>query len=105
MPLRHHGGITERNRPTLQTNGADDPSSLRLASLRSMYATEYNSDAARVPWRTKGGSRWGEENVMQFKRADEAVEFWLGRVLPSKHNTSAPDMIFGRFSSSPANGK
>ena len=78
---------------------------LPFASLRSMYATEYNSDAARVTWRTRGGSRWGEENVMQFKRADEAVEFWLGRVLPSKHNTSAPDMIFGRFSSSPANGK
>ncbi len=81
------------------------PAGLPFASLRSMYATEYNSDAARVAWRTKGGSRWGEENVMQFKSAGEIAELWLGRVLPSKHNTSAPDMIFGRFSSQTPNGR
>lgn len=81
------------------------PNNLPFAALRSMYATEYNSDAARVAWRGKGGSRWGEDNVMQFKSASNAVELWLGRVFPSKHNTSAPDMIFGRFSSSAVNGK
>ncbi len=81
------------------------PGNLPFAALRSMYATEYNADAARVTWRTKGGSRWGEDNVMQFKSANNAVEFWLGRLIPSKHNTSAPDMIFGRFSSKASDGK
>lgn len=81
------------------------PDNLPFATLRSMYATEYNSDAARVAWRTKGGSRWGEDHVMQFKNASNAVEFWLGRIVPSKHNTSAPDMIMGRFSTKAPNGR
>ena len=31
-----------------------------------------------------------------FKRAS-AVEVWAGRVVPSRHNTSAPDMILRDF--------
>ena len=68
------------------------PRDLPFASLRSMYATEFNSDVARVAWR-KGREGWGESPVMTFKGA-EATELWAGRMIPSTHNTSAPDMVF-----------
>jgi len=34
---------------------------------------------------------------MSFKRAG-TVELWAGRSVPSRHNTSAPDMVFRDFS-------
>jgi hypothetical protein len=30
------------------------------------------------------------------------TEIWAGRVVPSLHNKSAPDMVFGHFSDKPA---
>jgi hypothetical protein len=33
---------------------------------------------------------------MDFKRAG-AVEVWAGRIVPSRHNTSAPDMVMRDF--------
>lgn len=72
------------------------PRDLPFASLRSMYITDINNDAARVAFKPRNGQRWGEAHVMDFKSAD-ATEFWLGRTTASKHNTSAPDMIFGAF--------
>lgn len=76
------------------------PRDLPFASLRSMYVTDVNNDAARVAWRPKGGQRWGEAHILDFKDA-QAVEFWAGRTFASKHNTSAPDMVFGRFRADP----
>jgi hypothetical protein len=76
------------------------PRNLPFASLRSMYITDINNDAARVAFKPKNAQRWGEAHVMDFKSAD-ASEFWLGRTLPSKHNTSAPDMILGKFKPEP----
>jgi hypothetical protein len=72
------------------------PRNLPFASLRSMYITDINNDASRVAFKPKDGKRWGEAHVMDFKNAD-ATEFWLGRTTISKHNTSAPDMILGKF--------
>ncbi|MDB5572323.1 MAG: hypothetical protein JWN93_3506 [Hyphomicrobiales bacterium] len=72
------------------------PRDLPFASLRSMYITDGNNDAARIAWKPKGGQRWGEAHIMDFKGAD-ATEVWAGRTTASRHNTSAPDMIFGRF--------
>ncbi|MBX9757320.1 MAG: hypothetical protein K2Y29_00985 [Beijerinckiaceae bacterium] len=72
------------------------PRNLPFASLRSMYITDINNDAARVAFKPKNAQRWGEAHVMDFKSAD-ASEFWLGRTTASKHNTSAPDMILGKF--------
>lgn len=72
------------------------PKGLPFATIRSMYATELNSDASQVAWRTKGGLGWGEAPVMSFAGA-EATEFWLGRRVPSRHNLSAPDMILSHF--------
>jgi hypothetical protein len=68
-----------------------------FAALRSMFVSEGNSDVARVGWRTKDSERWLQEPVMDFKRAN-AAELWTGRLVPSRHNTSAPDMVFRDFS-------
>jgi len=68
-----------------------------FAALRSMFVSEGNSDVARIGWRAKDNQLWREEPVMSFKRAN-AAELWTGRLVPSRHNTSAPDMVFRDFS-------
>jgi hypothetical protein len=68
-----------------------------FAALRSMFVTEVNADVAQVAWRTPGGKAYETAPIMSFARA-EALELWAGRRLPSRHNTSAPDMIFRAFS-------
>jgi hypothetical protein len=77
------------------------PNGLPFASLRSMYAMLTMSDAARVAWRSKRGTGWEEAPVIGFSGAS-AAEFWVGRHLPSRHNLSAPDMVFGKFQGAPA---
>jgi hypothetical protein len=72
------------------------PDNLPFASLRSMYITETNSDVARVQWRGKDATHWGESTIMDFKGA-QAMELWAGRTVPSRHNLSAPDMVFQSF--------
>ena len=67
-----------------------------FAALRSMFVTETNADVAQVSWRTPGGKAYEAAPIMSFRRAD-ALELWAGRRLPSRHNTSAPDMIFRGF--------
>ena len=77
------------------------PANQPFAALRSMYVTETNADAARVAWVDANGKGWGEAPVMSFS-GGPARELWLGRSLPSRHNTSAPDVTFGPFRSAPA---
>ncbi|ATQ68446.1 MULTISPECIES: hypothetical protein [Methylosinus] len=72
------------------------PDNLPFASLRSMYTTQSMSDAALVAWRAKRGNGWQESPVIGFRGAP-ATEIWVGRHMPSRHNLSAPDMVFGRF--------
>jgi hypothetical protein len=72
-----------------------------FAALRSMYVTEANADVARVALREPDAKGWREEPVMSFGRG-RATDLWVGRLVPSRHNTSAPDMIFGRFQAAPA---
>jgi len=67
-----------------------------FAALRSMFVSEGNSDVARIQWRAKDSQLWRQEQVMEFKRAG-AAELWAGRLVPSRHNTSAPDMVFRDF--------
>ena len=71
-----------------------------FAGLRSMFVTEINNDVAHIGWRSKGSPAWRQEPVMTFKRAD-AVELWAGRTIPSRHNLSAPDMLFRDFRAGP----
>ena len=67
-----------------------------FAALRSMYVSDINNDVARIGWREPGGETWLEKGLLDVKRA-ETSEIWLGRTVHSRHNTSAPDMIFGDF--------
>jgi len=67
-----------------------------FAGLRSMYVTQRNADVAQVAWRGNAAHGWREATVMDFGRAN-VVELWAGRTLVSRHNTSAPDMVFRAF--------
>ena len=67
-----------------------------FAALRSMYVTEFNNDVARVAIRKQGDKAWREDGIMTFKGAP-VTSLWAGRTVPSRHNTSAPDMIFKSF--------
>jgi hypothetical protein len=67
-----------------------------FAALRSMYVTEFNNDVARIAVREQGAKGWREAPVMAFTRA-AAADLWAGRVSPSRHNTSSPDMVFTGF--------
>jgi hypothetical protein len=71
-----------------------------FAALRSMYVTEFNADVARVAVREEHAKAWREEPVMGF-RAARATDLWTGRLVPSRHNTSAPDLVFRNFRSGP----
>lgn len=71
-----------------------------FAALRSMYVTEFNADVARVAVREKDAPGWREEAVMPFRRAN-ATDLWAGRLVASRHNTSAPDMVFNAFRATP----
>ena len=68
-----------------------------FAALRSMFVTDTNNDVAQVAWRNRDSQRWEQAPVMSFSRSS-AAELWAGRIAPSRHNTSAPDMIFRDFS-------
>jgi hypothetical protein len=70
-----------------------------FAALRSMYVTEFNADVARIAVRAENARSWREEPIMTFDKA-KATDVWAGRLVPSRHNTSAPDMIFNRFRAS-----
>jgi hypothetical protein len=67
-----------------------------FAALRSMFVTETNADVAQAAWLVPGGKAWEVAPIMAFGRVD-VTELWAGRRLPSRHNTSAPDMIFRAF--------
>jgi hypothetical protein len=71
-----------------------------FAALRSMFVRDDNADVAKVGWRAKDGAAWLQMPVMDFRSAS-AAELWAGRTLPSRHNTSAPDMVFRNFSAAP----
>jgi hypothetical protein len=67
-----------------------------FAMLRSMYVTATNNDVARIALREPGAAGWREQGIMRFDQA-RATELWAGRLVPSRHNTSAPDMVFRAF--------
>ena len=71
-----------------------------FAMIKSMYITEFNNDAARIAVREKGARSWREEGVMAFKGAN-ATDIWAGRLTPSQHNTTSPDLVFNSFSDGP----
>jgi hypothetical protein len=102
-PFRRGGQATlkistlDRDRLTMDVTFDRPVTDLPFAALRSMYVTEFNNDASKVAIRQKNAQRWIEEPIMDFKQAN-GLEFWAGRHSYSRHNTSAPDMVFDRFS-------
>jgi hypothetical protein len=74
------------------------PAERPFAALRSMFVSDGNADVAQIGWRGKDSQAWTHAPVMGFGKAS-AAELWAGRIAPSKHNTSAPDMLFRNFSS------
>ena len=87
----------DQDRLTLDVGFSDAmPGGRPFAALRSMYAMQTMSDAAIVAWRSKRGKGWEEAPVIRFPGAS-ATEVWVGRHLPSRHNLSAPHMVFSKF--------
>lgn len=77
---------------TLGQSAGDRP----FAGLRSMYVTRTNADGAEIAWRQAGANRWQEAPVMDFS-GGQGVDFWIGRSVPSRHNTSSPDHTVAGF--------
>ncbi|HZH10866.1 MAG TPA: hypothetical protein VEZ24_10920 [Microvirga sp.] len=88
-------------RMTLDVTFDQPISGTPFATLRSMYVTEFNADVARIAVREEKARSWREEMIMNFRDAT-ATDAWLGRLVPSRHNTSAPDMMFNHFRAEPA---
>ena len=72
-----------------------------FAALRSMYVTEFNADVARIALQSPEAKSWLEEKIMNFHGA-KATKVWMGRLVPSRHNISAPDLVFSGFSAGEA---
>ena len=87
---------TDQNRNALDVSFDRPVDGRPFAALRSMYITDFNNDVARIAVREKGAKGWREEPILAFKRA-LATDIWAGRVSPSRHNTSSPDMVFNGF--------
>lgn len=103
--LRYEDGSTstltvatvDANRTVLEVElGTPAGDSRPFAALRSMYVTELNADVARIAVKEPAARGWRESPIMSFAGAT-ATNVWTGRVVPSRHNTSAPDMLFHRF--------
>nr|WP_269759165.1 hypothetical protein [Variovorax sp. E3] len=67
-----------------------------FAVLRSMYVTPDNADVSEVRWQA---SPQAAQQVLPLPEVKtlQATQVRFGRSLPSKHNTSAPDIMFGGF--------
>ncbi len=72
-------------------------SGLPFAGMRSMYVTRFNNDVADLAVLETGAKSWREAPVMAFSGAKAATSIWAGRIAPSRHNTSSPDIIFSGF--------
>lgn len=90
----------DTNRLAIDVSLENAVSNAPFAMLRSMYVTEFNNDVARIAVRETGAKGWREDNIMKFDKAT-ATDIWMGRLSPSQHNTSSPDLVFNSFSDGP----
>ncbi len=70
-----------------------------FVALRSMYVAPDNADTAELRWTTPAGARKTAPAV--GFGAVQATALAFGRSIPSRHNTSAPDLAFSGFDSGP----
>jgi len=69
-----------------------------FAALRSMYVSAAQADVSIAAWRADA-SAMAFSPILGFERANtSSVRF--GRVEPSRHNLSAPDLVFEEFATS-----
>ncbi len=73
---------------------ADQP----FAALRSMFVTPRQADVTVAVWPQTPPTQSAPVPIMEVKRI-RAPAARFGRIEPSSHNLSAPDMVFDRFSS------
>ena len=74
------------------------PADRPFAALRSMFVTTTQSDVAVAVWPQSPSAQSAQAPIMDLKRI-RAPSARFGRIEPSTHNLSAPDMVFDRFSS------
>ncbi len=67
-----------------------------VAGLRSMYVSPARSDAAEIRWKATDSAAPQVSDIVAFQSAT-AVAVTFGRSIPSRHNTSAPDIAFSAF--------
>lgn len=75
-----------------------------FAALRSMFVAPGVNDVAEVHWQPGSGDAFSRAAIMDL-RAARAVAARFGRGIPSRHNTSAPDLLFHAFKTLPAVAK
>jgi hypothetical protein len=71
-----------------------------FAMLRSMYVTADNSDMSMLSWRATPTSLLQTRDLPSVATL-KAAQVRFGRTVPSRHNTSAPDIRFSGFETSP----
>lgn len=81
---------------TLEPGKRRGKRSPRFAVLRSMYVTPDNADMSEVQWRTAPGEETTTRTLPEVT-ALHASQVRFGRTTPSRHNTSAPDIVFEGF--------
>jgi hypothetical protein len=67
-----------------------------FATLRSMHVSPDNADVSEVSWRRDADATLQIEPLATVQRI-EATDVRFGRSVPSRHNTSAPDIRFSDF--------
>ena len=67
-----------------------------FAALRSMHVSPDNADVSEIAWRQGGDARL-QTQPLDAARRIEATDVRFGRSIPSRHNTSAPDIRFYDF--------
>ncbi|MGD9671634.1 MAG: hypothetical protein AB7U75_21750 [Hyphomicrobiaceae bacterium] len=90
-------GPLDEERHRLEVTFAKPIAGRPFAAIRSMYVTRFNNDVADVAVLEQGTKAWTESPVMEFRGAAKATELWAGRIAPSRHNTSSPDMVLKDF--------
>jgi len=91
----------DQKRSVLEVAFAQSIDGQPFAALRSMFVSELINDAARIAVREKGAKAWREDAILRFTHAT-ATNLWVGRLNPSRHNSSAPELVFDGFSSATA---
>lgn len=67
-----------------------------FATLRSMYVAPDNADVSEISWRQGAATALRTQPLDAVSRI-ETTDVRFGRSVPSRHNTSAPDIRFSDF--------